>query len=150
MRLYSAYTVALCVLGMALTLGGGAQTAKQKASNPSVSVSVVPQNANRDRTLTGHTDYVSALAFSPDSRRLLTGSVDMTAIVWDAATGRKLLTLKGMEAGSMTQFNEHEGLILAGAISSNGTLGATGGARGKYGEAKLWDIKARRPAPEAK
>ena len=99
MRLYSAYTAALCGLWVMWASGSGAQTPKRGDSAPSVSVSVVPQGANRDRTLTGHTDFVSALAFSPDSRHLVTGSVDTTAIVWDVATGRKLLTLKGNTAG---------------------------------------------------
>ena len=36
-----------------------------------------------------------ASAFSGDGKRLLTGSVDKTAKVWDAATGADLLTLKG-------------------------------------------------------
>jgi WD40 repeat protein len=32
--------------------------------------------------------------FSPDGRRIITGSQDQTAKVWDAATGNELLTFK--------------------------------------------------------
>ena len=35
------------------------------------------------------------MAFSPDSRRIVSGSVDKTLKVWDAATGQETLTLKG-------------------------------------------------------
>jgi WD40 repeat protein len=38
--------------------------------------------------LTGHQDRVSAVAFSPDSRLLLTGSWDGTARLWDLATSK--------------------------------------------------------------
>jgi WD40 repeat protein len=35
------------------------------------------------------------VAFSPDGQRILTGSNDGTAKVWEAVRGRELLTLKG-------------------------------------------------------
>ena len=36
-----------------------------------------------------------AVAFSPDAKRVLTGSVDKTAILWDAATGRQIRAFNG-------------------------------------------------------
>jgi eukaryotic-like serine/threonine-protein kinase len=45
-------------------------------------------------SLIGHTDVVSALAFSADSRRLVTGSRDETVRVWDVADGCELLTFR--------------------------------------------------------
>ena len=47
------------------------------------------------KTLRGHLDAVTSVAFSPDGQRIVTGSRDKTAKVWDAASGKELLTLKG-------------------------------------------------------
>ena len=44
--------------------------------------------------LKGHAE-LSKRAFSPDGARLLTGSDDNTARLWDARTGAELLALKG-------------------------------------------------------
>jgi WD40 repeat protein len=43
----------------------------------------------------GHGDAVLTYTFSPDSARLVSGSVDRTARVWDAATGALLATCQG-------------------------------------------------------
>lgn len=48
-------------------------------------------------TLQGHTASITSVAFSPDKEasRVLTGSEDYTAILWDAQKGQEILTLKG-------------------------------------------------------
>ncbi len=43
----------------------------------------------------GHTDILFAAAFSPDGRRIVTASIDGTARLWDAASGRSLQVLRG-------------------------------------------------------
>lgn len=47
-----------------------------------------------DRVLRGHTDTVNVTAFSTDGRRVLTGSDDDTASLWDAETGVETAVLK--------------------------------------------------------
>jgi len=50
------------------------------------------------KTLSGHLAVVQSVAFSPDGQRIVTGSDDRTAKVWEVANGRELLTLKGHSA----------------------------------------------------
>lgn len=47
------------------------------------------------KTLVGHSDWVNAVAFSPDDKRIALGSDDETIKVWDTATGELKKTLAG-------------------------------------------------------
>jgi WD40 repeat protein len=76
--------------------------------------------------LSGHTDLVRALAFSPDGKSLATASFDSTVRIWEVPGGNLRATLLGHEAGVLTL-----------AFSPDGTTLATGG----YDEEPhLWDV----------
>jgi len=77
------------------------------------------------RTLYGHTDEITSVAFFPDGRRIVTGSADLTAKVWDALTGKELLSLRG-----------HAGRIESVGVSPDGQRIVTGSADQT---ARVWD-----------
>jgi len=76
------------------------------------------------KTLRGHLDGVTSVAFSPDGQRIVTGSWDKTAKVWEVASGRELFTLKGNDA------------IWSVAFSRDGQRIVTGS---RDATAKVWD-----------
>jgi len=69
--------------------------------------------------LRGHHGRVNALAFSPDSAHLLSGSDDGTAIVWNARSGALERILRG-----------HDGIVRGIAYSDDGRRIATTGSDG--------------------
>jgi WD40 repeat protein/serine/threonine protein kinase len=77
-------------------------------------------------TLTGHTKAVVCTTFSPDGKRIITGSMDETVRVWDAADGRELLTLKASTNG-----------VWCVAISPDGQRLAAGG---NDSLARVWSL----------
>ena len=79
---------------------------------------------NAKQTLGGHPAAVTAVAFSPDGQRIVTGSHNLVR-VWDAATGREVFKLEG-----------HTGPLCGAAYSPDGQRIVTGS---EDGSAKVWD-----------
>jgi WD40 repeat protein/serine/threonine protein kinase len=75
----------------------------------------------------GHGDLVSSARYSPDGTRIVTGSYDKTARIWDARTGAQLMVLSG-----------HGDRIRSAAYSPDGTRIVTAGL-GKT--ARIWDAR---------
>ncbi len=73
-----------------------------------------------------HADGVSAVAFSPDGKRLLTGTVKGAVTLWDAASGREVAT-----------FPARMSAIRSLTWSSDGKAFASGGDDGRV---YLWDV----------
>jgi WD40 repeat protein len=105
------------------------QTAVAQATATAQARILSPANVNQIttlRTLRGHTAPVWSVAFSPDGRRLASGSWDNTIKLWDVETGQEVRTLRG-----------HTGGVWSMAFSPDGRLLASGSVGGTV---KLWDV----------
>src|SRR6185295_13562312 len=79
--------------------------------------------------LAGHEYVVWSAQFNPDGTRIATASLDNTARVWDAATGKTLATLAGHEDG-----------VVSGVISAQFSPGGTRILTVSYDKTvRVWD-----------
>lgn len=83
---------------------------------------------------------VASSAFSPDGTRVVTGSWDRSAKIWDAATGRSLLKLAGAVAGEL---GPHTAAVNTVAFSPESD-GAYVLSASDDGTARIWDSRTGR------
>ncbi|KIK60487.1 hypothetical protein GYMLUDRAFT_609660 [Collybiopsis luxurians FD-317 M1] len=76
--------------------------------------------------LSGHRDRITSLAFSPDGRRIVSGSYDRTVRIWDYFTGVQLNCLQG-----------HEDIVYSVAFSSDGSRVVSGS---EDTTVRVWDV----------
>jgi len=80
-----------------------------------------------------HAKWIRHLALSPDGKKLASVGDDMVCRVWDVATGKKLLELRGHEEKTPTHYLS---MLYAVAWSADGKRIATGD---KVGHIVVWD-----------
>jgi WD40 repeat protein len=80
------------------------------------------------RLVKAHSNWVTSLGFSPDSRRLISGGGDSTARIWEVATGKEIGRIRfegestyvnsvgfGPEGKLVLAAAEHDTLVIAKA-----------------------------------
>ena len=56
---------------------------------------IKPDTAHKVRQMNGHTDKITCIVYCPELSRVITGSDDGTARVWDVTTGECVHVLEG-------------------------------------------------------
>ncbi|WP_373534009.1 protein kinase [Microcoleus sp.] len=119
----------LIVVGSITLLGLGIVWLRPSGIDITKLIPIQPINYTKislAQTLSGHSDAVLSVAFSPDGKVLASGSYDKTIELWEVATGRKITSLTG-----------HSNYVLSVAFSPDGRVLASGSFDKTI---KLWEV----------
>jgi WD40 repeat protein len=118
---------------LALSGGGGSQTSPPAAnwvSGKDLTVRLWDLTSGKKiRDFVGHTGIVWCLAFSPDGRRALSGSMDHTVRLWNVATGREVHRF------------QHNAWVMGVCFSPDGKRGLSST---ENGDIVLWELETGR------
>ncbi len=90
--------------------------------------SLHPPGTGLLRTLEGHSNFVNAVAITPDGQRVVSASWDQTVKVWDLESGRELRTLEG-----------HSGVVSGVAVTPDGRRAVSASWDRTL---KVWDVES--------
>ena len=90
--------------------------------------------------LTGHTENVNCIAFSPDGRTLVSGSSDKNVRLWDVKTGKHKRTLTGHLHGIYSIVFSPDGRTLI-----SGSTGQRDGGQYFGAQILIWDTTTGKP-----
>ncbi|MCS5644447.1 MAG: hypothetical protein NZ807_14480 [Dehalococcoidia bacterium] len=97
------------------------------AEQDALRIAAVKRKASEALTLEGHSDIVRSVAFSPDGKRIVSGSDDTTVKIWDAETGTSIHTIGG-----------HSGWVMCVSFSPDGKHIVSGSDEAIV---KVWDAE---------
>jgi WD40 repeat protein/serine/threonine protein kinase len=117
--------IGLCVINL-LPDGSPVRTLKESKQGGEDDARTLLPDGSPVRTLTGHTDWVLSVSFSPDGSLLASGSGDGTIKLWRVADGSLVRTLTG-----------HTHWVWSVSFSPDGSLLASGSGNGTI---KLWRV----------
>jgi hypothetical protein len=137
--------------GKPLTVNDIPQQVQEPAKNSAVvlapkidaSISDIPSFV-LERTLTGHTNWVTTVVFSADGNHLVSGSWDHSVKSWDLRTGNSSGAIATEGRGIQSSAISHNGRLLAEEDASNNiriisTANKGGDVRTLKGDRPPWD-----------